>query len=105
MKIVPDPEIHAYVNDLLVEFNAIKQRIVLYITSDIDLRSQTVRTTQSPYLNFIAELYRWDRGADCAIINSGAFREGKIMPKGPMTLGTFMNFIVDDVRVKNVTGK
>lgn len=69
------------------------------------MRSDTIRANQSPYLNFIAELYRWDRGADCAFINSGAFREGKIMPKGPVTLGTFMNFIADDVKVKNVTGK
>lgn len=54
MKIIPDPEIHDYVNKLVEEFNIKKQRIVLYIANDIDLRSNTIRANQSPYLNFIA---------------------------------------------------
>jgi hypothetical protein len=52
----------------------------------------------------LAEAYRLVSKADCAIINSGGFRENQFINSGPITYSIFLNFIKDDIIVKNVKG-
>jgi 2',3'-cyclic-nucleotide 2'-phosphodiesterase (5'-nucleotidase family) len=70
----------------------------------LDLRFNCIRRGESPFLNMVADWYRWETGGDCVILCSGNFRNDRILHKGPITFGVITNQIQDKVVVKNVKG-
>ena len=105
MQIVPDPELHAYIEEIYSEFAIAQERVVLYLRQDVDLTFKTIRKSQTPFVEFIADLYTESMRADCSLINSGNFRIDKILPAGPVTFSALTSIIYDTVIVKELTGK
>lgn len=79
--------------------------IVGYCDVDLDTRFSQVRTKETNYGNFLADLVRLYFDSDCCIINSGAIRNDALLKSGPITYSMISNIINDCLVVKEVPGK
>lgn len=79
--------------------------ILGYTDVDLDTRFSQVRTKQTNYGNFMADLARLYYDSDCCIINSGAIRNDALIKAGPLTYSMVSNIINDNLVVKKVPGK
>ncbi len=51
-----------------------QEKIACFTKKEMDLRFKKIRKQQSPFLEFMASIYRHESGADIAMMNSGNFR-------------------------------
>ena len=65
---------HFIANDSLMGETTVE----LYIDND------TIRTRETNFGNFMADLFRNYHQTDCAFVNSGSLRYGKNVPVGPI---------------------
>jgi len=82
-------------------------RPLLIIDTDHDLTFKRVRTSETRFGNFVADIMRKFHSADCAILNSGTLRIDKKLSAGIMTVGDWMsiNPYRKDVDMVEVTGE
>jgi len=72
---------------------------------ELETRFSKVRTSETNYGNFIADLVRFYFGCDCCIINSGSIRNDIIIKPGHLPYSVVSNIINDNLVVKEVPGK
>lgn len=102
--IVPDVELDHYIVEIYKQFKEKQEKTACYTVKDLDLRFSTIRKEQSPFLEFLASIYRHESGADVAMMNSGNFRMDTLVKAGPITFGVIENIITDRIVVKIVPG-
>jgi len=88
----------------MTEYNK-NDRIVGFTEVTLDTRFSQVRTKETNYGNFLADLAKLYFDADCCIINSGAIRNDALFKAGPLTYSMISNIINDSLVVKEVPGK
>ena len=77
--------------------------MAIYTLKDIDLRFGTIRKESNSYLEFLVSMYRFETGADIAMMNSGNFRMDTLVKAGPITFGVIENIILDTIVVIKVS--
>jgi 5'-nucleotidase/UDP-sugar diphosphatase len=60
--------------------------------------------SESPFINMVADWYRFFTNAECVILCAGNFRIDGIVKSGPVTYGDMTNQILDQVVMKKVPG-
>lgn len=63
-----------------------------------------MRTKETNYGNFLADLVRLYYDAECCFLNSGCIRNDMIIKPGPLTFSMISNLINDSLVVKYVPG-
>jgi 2',3'-cyclic-nucleotide 2'-phosphodiesterase (5'-nucleotidase family) len=76
------------------------EKVALFTLKPMDLRFKIIRKEQSPFLEFLASVYRHESEADIAMMNSGNFRMDCKIEAGAVTFGIIENIIMDGVIVK-----
>lgn len=79
--------------------------LIGYTSVDLDIRFSIVRTKETNYGNFLADLVKAYYDSDCCVLNSGCLRNDLIIKKGPLTYSMVSNIIDDLLVVKEVPGK
>jgi 2',3'-cyclic-nucleotide 2'-phosphodiesterase (5'-nucleotidase family) len=62
-------------------------RVIGRSTVPLDAREEVVREGESNLGNYVADAMREAMQTDAALINGGAFRDDRVIPAGPLTLG------------------
>jgi 2',3'-cyclic-nucleotide 2'-phosphodiesterase (5'-nucleotidase family) len=70
----------------------------------LEARFKIIRTQESNYGNFFADLFRLYYDTDIAVLNSGTIRNDIILPEGQIKFSKLTNIIEDIVIVKVVPG-
>ncbi len=81
-----------------------QEKVVGYADCPLEARFKIIRTQESNYGNFFADLFRLYYDTDIAFLNSGCIRNDVILPPGPIKLSKLTNIIEDLVIVKLVPG-
>lgn len=103
-KFKPDPKLEAYVHKMYAQFEARQNSIVCISDADLDLRFGVIRMSECPFINMVADWYKYYTGADCVVLCAGNFRIDGIVKAGAVTYGAVTNQILDQVVMKKVTG-
>ena len=61
--------------------------------ADFDLREDVIRTQESTFGNFMADLMRSELNSDVALINAGAFQADEQIPSGPISGKTLVSIL------------
>lgn len=78
--------------------------LIGYTDAELDTRFSQVRTKETNYGNFMADLARAYYDADCCVINSGSIRNDLLIKPGPLNYSVVSNIINDVLVVKEVPG-
>lgn len=79
-------------------------KVVGYADCPLEARFKVIRTQESNYGNFFADVFRLYYGSDMAFLNSGCIRNDIIMPQGNIKFSKLTNIIDDAVIVKSIPG-
>ncbi|EGR28575.1 ser thr protein phosphatase family protein, putative [Ichthyophthirius multifiliis] len=80
-----DPDIHAYVEKYIQKTKEDMDKVIGYTKCPLDTQFSTVRTQESNFGNFYADVIRKDTQADIAILNAGTIRSDCIFEEGEIT--------------------
>jgi 5'-nucleotidase len=80
-------------------------RVVGYTDVDLNTIFKTVRTQESNYGNFLADLARFFYNSDCCVLNSGCIRNDVLIKKGKLKFSQVSNLINDALVQVEVPGK
>ena len=61
-----------------------------WTTVDLEARDDFMRTQETNFGNFLADLMRTEYSTDFAIVNTGTFRLNQLIPAGPIQLKTLL---------------
>ena len=87
----------------MLEYNK-NDSVVGYTEVDLDTRFSQVRTRETNYGNFVADLARAYFDSDCCVINSGSIRNDAMIKSGLLNYSVISNIINDILIVKEVPG-
>jgi 5'-nucleotidase len=81
-------------------------KVIGQIAMPLDAREDTLREGESNLGDYVADLMRDRMKADVALINGGGFRDDRIIPAGPLTLGDLNTLLpfTNELVVVEVTG-
>jgi len=82
----PDPELQKHVNFYQEQYAQSMQKLLAYAGVNLETRFSKIRSEETNFGNFLADLCRIHTGSDVAIINAGTIRSDCIVPKGPLHL-------------------
>jgi 5'-nucleotidase len=99
-----DKELKMYVDVCMEEYQK-NDQTVGYSAVELDTRFSQVRTRETNYGDFVADLARLHFKTDCCVINSGAIRNDALIQAGPLTYSMVANLINDSLVVIEVTGR
>jgi 5'-nucleotidase len=63
-------------------------KILGYTEVELETRFSEIRTKETNFSNFYADLVREELRADLCIVNAGTIRSDMIIPVGPLTFKT-----------------
>ena len=81
-----------------------QDKVVGYAECPLEARFRVIRTQESNYGNFFADLFRYYYDTDIAFLNSGTIRNDIILPEGNIKFSKLTNIIEDLVIVKLIPG-
>lgn len=82
-----------------------KDYIVGHCSIELETRFNKIRTSQTNYGNFVADLVRFYFDCDCCLLNSGSIRNDLVIKPGFLTYSVISNLINDQLVVKEIPGK
>jgi len=109
----PDAEMEATVEHATQEVSSVLAKPVAYTTTPWDCKSTTVRSSESAFGNFVADLMLYayqsclSYNVDCAILCGGAIRSDTVYGPGVITLADIREILPfeDTVVVIRITGQ
>lgn len=85
------------------EYNK-NDKLVGYTDAELETRFSNVRTKETNYGDFLADLARTYYDADCCVINAGSIRNDQLIKPGPLNYSVISNLINDVLVVKEIPG-
>lgn len=99
-----DQQLKKYVDDLMEEYSKFDE-VIGYTDVDLEMRFTKIRTEESNYGNFLADLTRLYYDSNIAVINSGMVRNDTVIAPGRLTYSKASNIINSPMVVKKLSGK
>jgi 5'-nucleotidase / UDP-sugar diphosphatase len=85
-KVPPDPSVDARLEPYRKELAAYAE-VIGRVAVPLDAREDTLRGAESNVGDYVADVVRARMQTDVALLNGGGFRDDRIIPPGPFTLG------------------
>ena len=98
-----DQELKSYVDGLMEEYAKFDQ-VIGYNEVDLETRFVKIRSQESNYGNFLADLVRKYYDADISLINAGMVRNDLLVKPGRLTYSKVSNMSDSPMIVKKVKG-